>query len=83
MLGVVLNTAVTRMIRKMPLSLDNILRSTVFRFGSTDDNKISFSCLFDSFDAMNTVSMVRYMWIITMYPDILFTYEQYDDADPF
>ena len=67
----------------MPLSLDNDLPSTVLRFGSSDDNEISFSCHLDSCAAMNTGNTLLHMWIMTNYPDIVDSYEQFDDSDAF
>ena len=67
----------------MPLSLDNNLPSTVLRFGTSADNKITFSCPLDSCAAMNTGNSLLHMWIITTYPEIVANYECYDDEKPF
>ena len=42
MLGYFLNVASTPAVRAIPLSLDNSLSATVFRFGSTYDNDVFF-----------------------------------------
>ena len=83
MLGVVLNTTAARIINHMPLSLNNNLSSTVFRFSSTHSNEILFSCHLDICAVMKTGSLLLHMWIIIPYPDIVFSYEQYDDANQF
>ena len=51
--GSVFNTASTSLLRKLPLSLDKNLPSTVLRFGTSADNEIAFSCHLDSCAAMN------------------------------
>ena len=67
----------------MPLSLDNDLPSALFRFGTSDDNEVPFPCHLDSCAAMNTGSLVLHQWIITNYPAIVQSYEQFDDSTPF
>ena len=63
--------------------LDNNLPSTVIRFGSSDNNDIVFSCHLDSCAAMNTGNSLLHMWIMTTYPEIIASYERYDDDEPF
>ena len=67
----------------MPLSLDNNIPSTVIRFGASDDNEVAFSCHLDSCAAMNTGNSLLHMWIMTTYPEIIASYERYDDDEPF
>ena len=53
----------------MPLCVDNDLHLIVLRFGSTDDNAISFSVHCDSCAAMNMVNEQLHMWIMKNHPD--------------
>ena len=78
-----LNTSGSREVRPMPLSLDNNLPAAVFRFGSTDTNEIPFSCHIDTCAAMNTGNLRLHQWIMTEYPEIVESYEEYTDANPF
>ena len=67
----------------MPLTLDNDLPATVFQFGAACETEIPFSCHLDSCTAMNTGSLLLHMWIITTCPEIVESYEKFDDAVPF
>ena len=67
----------------MTLYLDNNLPSTVIIFGTSDNNKVVFSCHLDSCTAMNTGNSLLHMWIMTTYPDIVASYERYNDNEPF
>lgn len=67
----------------MPLSVDNGLPSTVLRFGSSDENEISFAVHCDSCAAMNTANELLHVWIMTTYLEIVQKYERYDDVAAF
>ena len=81
--GSVLNVSGNVIARKMPLSIDNDLPSTVLRFGSSDKNEIAFAVHCDSCAAMNTANELLHMWIMTTYPEIVLKYERYDDVVAF
>ena len=83
MTGTLLNTISTTNLRQMPLSLDNNLPAATLRFGKNNDNEVAFSCHLDSCAAMNTGNKLLHMWIMTTYPDIVVSYEQYNDENPF
>ena len=63
----------------MPLSLNNGLPAAVLQFGKNKDNDVDFSCHFDSCAAMNTANLLLHQWIMTSYPHIVDSYEQFDD----
>ena len=67
----------------MPLSLDNDLPAAVFSFGTSIDNEVEFSCHMDSCAAMNTANLLLHQWIMTTYPDIVDSYEHFNDDNPF
>ena len=81
--GTILNTTTTSDLRPMPLSLDNSLPAAIFRFGTSAENEIPFPCHLDSCAAMNTGNLTLHQWIMTTYPEIVHSYEQFDDAKPF
>ena len=83
MLGSIFNTAVATSLRKIPLSMDNNLPSTVLKFVSSDDNEIAFSCHLDSCTAMNNGNSLLHMRIKSTYSKIVESYERYDDIDLF
>ena len=78
-----LNTVAIPNMRLMPLSLDNNLSSALFRFGTYYDDEVLFPCHLDSCAAMNTNMLVLHQWIITSYPEIVQSYEQFDNNTPF
>ena len=45
--------------------------------------EVAFSCHLDSCAAMNTGNALLQMWIITTYPDIVDSYERFDDDNAF
>ena len=67
----------------MPLSLDDVLPAAIIRFGSSDDNKVSFSYHLDNRAAMNTANSLLHMWIMITYPEIVLSYERFDDDQSF
>ena len=79
----ILKTVSSPNMRYIPLTLDNDLTAAVFRFEATCDTETSFSCHLDSCVVINTGSLLLHMWIITTYPSIVESYEQFDDAVPF
>ena len=80
--GSIFNTTAAPLLRKIPLSLDINLPSTVFRFGTSEENEIAFSCHLDSYVARNTGNSLLHMWIMTTYPEIVASYERYNDDKP-
>ena len=72
-----------RLIRQMPLELDNGLPGIVLRLGKADEQNASFLCHVDSCAAMNTGNLLLHQYIITHFPDTVAEYIQYDDKEPF
>lgn len=81
--GTLLNTTIIPALQQIPLSLDNDLPCTVFRFGSTTDNGIPFSCHFDICATTKTGNVLLRTWIITKNPRVVEIYDQFDDTNPF
>ena len=81
--GTVLNVNPVSNLRHMPLSLDDGLPTAVFSFGTNTSNEIDFSCHMDTCAAMNTANLLLHQWIITTYPDIVDSYEHFNDKQPF
>ena len=72
-----------RIVRQMPLKLDNGLPGVVLRLGKDNEQSPSFLCHVDSCAAMNTGNLLLHQYIITHYPDTVAEYIQYDDKEPF
>ena len=82
MLGNTLKTTALPVLNPMSPFLDNGLPAVIYRFGKSDDQEVPFSCHLESCAAMNTYSLLLHVWIITSYPEIVHSYEQYDDDTP-
>ena len=82
-IGSLLATSPSENLRKMPLSLDNNLPAAVLRFGNNAEDEVAFTCHLDSCAAMNTANLTLHQWIMTTYPAIVDSYEQFDDVTPF
>lgn len=70
-------------LRHMPLDLDNGLPSIEVRFGLDSTTETCFACRVDSCAAMNTGNKLVHEWIMTTFPEIVCSYEQFDDENPF
>ena len=70
-------------LRHMPLDLDNGLPAIEMRFGTTDIDELCFLCHIDSCAAMNTGNLRVHKYIMTEHPEIVCSYEQFDDENPF
>jgi len=66
----------------MPLDLDNGLPAIELRFVSNESSGTCFLCHVDSCSAMNTGNLLVHEWIMTTYPKIVCSYEQFDDENP-
>ena len=68
----------------MPLAIDNNFPSINSRFESTQNHsEISFVSHIDSCAAMNVVNLKIHQWVITIHPEIVSCYIQYDNEIPF
>ena len=67
----------------MPLSVSDGLPATEFRLDDCDAHE--FPCIFhiDSCASMNTGNILVHQRLVKKYPDIVDSYEQFDDANPF
>ena len=77
------NLAQERIIRSMPLDLDNGLPGILLRLGRDARSETCFLCHVDSCAAMNTGNLLLHQYIITNHPEIVAEYIQYDDVEPF
>ncbi|MGH7954681.1 MAG: hypothetical protein ACREOZ_01845, partial [Gloeomargaritales cyanobacterium] len=68
--------------RKMPVSINNGLPTICFDIGNKRD-EISLSTLLDSCAALNTGYLLFHQFLITAYPSLVHSYEEFNDANPF
>ena len=69
--------------KPIPLPIQNNLPAIEILCGRTDENEIPFLCHIDSCAGMNTGSLLLHQWIITSYPEIVKSYQKFDDPDDF
>lgn len=69
--------------RAIPLEVENKLPAIEIRFGTTDNNEVTFLCHLDSCAGMNTANILLHQWMVTNYPEIVVSYEEYTDFNPF
>ena len=68
----------------MALTIDNNLPSNNIRFGGTHNHsEIIFGSRIDSWAAINVVNINIHQWVITIHPEIVSCYIQYDNEIPF
>ena len=79
----ILSTLPIPSIRPIPLSVDNKLPAIEMRFGTNPDTELQFMCHLDSCAGMNTGNLALHQWVITNHPDIVDSYEECNDANPF
>ena len=77
------NLARERIIRQMPLDLDNGLPGILLRVGKDHSTSTCFLCHVDSCAAMNTGNLLLHQYIMTTYPETVAEYIQYNDKEPF
>jgi hypothetical protein len=54
-----------------------------FDLGTSPICSISLDCLFDTCAAVSSGTLTFHQWVITSYPNIVHSYKQFDDANPF
>ena len=72
-----------KILRQMPLDIDNGLPGILLRLGIDASSDTCFLCHVDSCAAMNTGNLLLHQFIITNHPSVVAEYIQYDDSDPF
>ena len=73
-----------RQIRKMPLDIENNLPGMVMSFlDKLSGSNTTFLLNVDSCAALNVGNLLVHQYIITRYPDLVDSYEEYSDENPF
>ena len=81
--GAIFSMPASSTTRAIPLKVDNKLPAIEIRFGTSDDNEVAFLCHLDSCAGMNTANLLLHQWMITNHPEIVISYEEYTDSNPF
>ena len=69
--------------RPMPLDIDNGLPAIYMRFGTSDTDEATFCTHVNYCVEMNVGNIKIHQWIITTNPEILESYIQFDEENPF
>ena len=67
----------------MTLSVSNGLPAAKFRLGDCDAQEVPYRIHLDLYASINTGNLLVHQWLVMKYPDIIYSYEIFDDANPF
>lgn len=70
-------------LREMPLKTDSNLPAMSMRLGVTDENEVSVRFNLDTCAGMTTGNKKLHQYIITNFPEIVHSYEEYNGSNPF
>lgn len=70
-------------LREMPLNFDSNLPAMSMRLGSTDENEVQVRFNLDTCAGMTTGNKKLHQYIITNFPEIVHSYEEYNGSNPF
>lgn len=70
-------------IREMPIECDSNLPAIVIRLGKDDNSEVPVTFNLDSCAGMSTGNLTIHHYAMTMFPDCVYSYEEYNDANPF
>lgn len=70
-------------IREMPLQTDSNLPAMSMRLGSSDDGEVQVRFNLDTCAGMTIGNKGLHQYIITNYPEIVHSYEEYNGSNPF
>jgi hypothetical protein len=77
------NTATSPPIRPFPIRMNNKMPAIDFNLGTKSDSSVSLVCLYDTCAAVSSGNLGFHQWVITTYPELVHSYEQFDDSNPF
>ena len=69
-------------LRPMPVRINNGLPAIPFGVGCDADN-IALMCLYDTCAAITSGNLSYHKWIVSKYPHLVHSFEQFDDSNPF
>jgi hypothetical protein len=66
-----------------PIRINNLMPAITVNLGHSLDAAVSLVCLYDTCAAVCSGNLLFHQWVITTYPDLVHSFEQFDDANPF
>jgi hypothetical protein len=70
-------------IKPFPIRINNLMPAITFDLGTPPDPSISLVCLYDTCAAVCSGNLLFHQWVITTYPELVHSFEQFDDSNPF
>jgi len=66
-----------------PIRINNLLPAITIELGPSLPSTVSLVCLYDTCAAVCSGNLLFHQWVITSYPDLVHSFEQFDDSNPF
>jgi hypothetical protein len=66
-----------------PIHINNLMPAITVDLGHSLDAAVSLVCLYDTCAAVCSGNFLFHQWVITTYPDLVLSFEQFNDANPF
>jgi hypothetical protein len=70
-------------IKPFPIRIDNLMPAITFDLGTPPAPSVSLVCLYDTCAAVCSGNLLFHQWVITTYPELVHSFEQFDDSNPF
>jgi hypothetical protein len=66
-----------------PIRINNLMPAITFDLGPSPASAVSLVCLYDTCAAVCSGNLLFHQWVITSHPDLVHSFEQFDDSNPF
>jgi hypothetical protein len=70
-------------LKPFPIQVNNSMPAITFQLGTSLTAAVSLVCLYDTCAAVCSGNLLFHQWVISTYPDLVHSFEQFDDANPF
>jgi hypothetical protein len=70
-------------VKPFPIRIDNLMPAITLDLGVPPDPSVSLVCLYDTCAAVCSGNLLFHQWVITTFPELVHSYEQFDDSNPF
>jgi hypothetical protein len=70
-------------VQPFPIRINNKMPAIAFDLGTTTDGAVALVCLYDTCAAVCSGNLFFHQWVITTYPQLVHSFETFDDANPF
>ena len=77
------SAATSSRLAPFPIRINNLMPAITVNLGHSLDAAVSLVCLYDTCAAVCSGNLLFHQWVITTYPDLVHSFEQFDDANPF